>query len=52
MLGGGENLKLSVGWNTAEVGNGADRFIAAATLAKQLPKCAGNLLRWHGLITV
>lgn len=34
VLGGGENLKLSVAWDTAELGNGGDRFIAAAVLAK------------------
>ncbi len=37
VLGGGENLKISVGWNTAEVGSGGDRFISAAILAKQYP---------------
>ena len=37
ILGGGEELKLSVDWQTAEVGNGGDRFIAAAILAKQYP---------------
>ena len=37
VLGGGENLKLSVGWNTIEVGSGGDRFIAAAILAKHYP---------------
>ncbi|NOQ93318.1 MAG: YdcF family protein [Methylophaga sp.] len=37
MLGGGEELKLSVGWNTIEIGNGGDRFIATAFLAKQYP---------------
>ena len=38
VLGGGENLKISVGWNTAEVGGGGDRFIGAATLAKHYPQ--------------
>lgn len=37
VLGGGEKLKISVGWDTAEVGDGADRFIAAATLAQHYP---------------
>ncbi len=38
VLGGGENLKISVGWDTAEVGGAGDRFIAAAILAKQYPQ--------------
>jgi len=37
VLGGGENLKISVGWDTAEVGDG-DRFIGAALLAKHYPE--------------
>ena len=37
VLGGGEELKLSIGWNTIEIGNGGDRFIGAAFLAKQYP---------------
>jgi uncharacterized SAM-binding protein YcdF (DUF218 family) len=38
VLGGGEELKLSVDWNTAEMGAGGDRYIAAAILAKQYPE--------------
>ena len=37
VLGGGENLKISIAWNTAEIGGGGDRFIGAATLAKHYP---------------
>ncbi len=37
ILGGGEELKLSIGWNTIEMGNGGDRFVGAAFLAKQYP---------------
>lgn len=37
VLGGGEELKLSISWNTAEIGNAGDRFIAAAILAKHYP---------------
>lgn len=34
VLGGGEKLKQSLSWNTQELGDAADRFIAAAVLAK------------------
>jgi uncharacterized SAM-binding protein YcdF (DUF218 family) len=37
VLGGGEELKLSLDWHTAEMGNGGDRFFAAALLAKTYP---------------
>ncbi|PHS67839.1 MAG: hypothetical protein COB23_09975 [Methylophaga sp.] len=37
VLGGGEYQKLSISWNTAEIGNGGDRFIGAAVLAKYYP---------------
>jgi uncharacterized SAM-binding protein YcdF (DUF218 family) len=37
VLGGGEELKLSLDWQTAEMGNGGDRFVAAAILAKAYP---------------
>ncbi len=37
VLGGGENLKISIGWDTAEIGGAGDRFIAAAILAKHYP---------------
>lgn len=37
VLGGGEELKLSLDWHTAEMGNGGDRFLAAALLAKAYP---------------
>lgn len=33
VLGGGEELKLSLSWNTAELGQGGDRYIGAAILA-------------------
>tara|TARA_R110002050_G_scaffold57423_5_gene129265 strand:+ start:188300 stop:189109 length:810 start_codon:yes stop_codon:yes gene_type:complete len=38
ILGGGEKLKQSLSWNTPELGDAADRFIAAAVLAKHYPK--------------
>ncbi|PCJ32332.1 MAG: hypothetical protein COA90_03520 [Gammaproteobacteria bacterium] len=37
ILGGGERLKISVERHTAEVGDGGDRFIAGAILAKHYP---------------
>lgn len=37
VLGGGEKLKQSLSWLTAELGDGADRFIGAAILAKHYP---------------
>jgi len=57
VLGGGENLKISVGWDTTEVGNGGDRFIAAAILAKhysQVPVIfsgGSGLLRFDTTVT-
>lgn len=38
VLGGGEELKLSLSWHTQELGNGGDRYVAAAILAKQYPE--------------
>jgi len=37
VLGGGEELKQSMSWNSAELGNGGDRFVAAILLAKHYP---------------
>ena len=37
LLGGGEKLKQSLSWDTQELGNGGDRYIATAILAKQYP---------------
>lgn len=37
ILGGGENLKISASWQHAEMGNGADRYLAAAVLSRQYP---------------
>lgn len=34
VLGGAENLKLSSAWNSAEVGDGAERILAAAELSR------------------
>lgn len=34
ILGGGEHLKLSTSWDTAEIGSAGDRFIGAAILAQ------------------
>ncbi len=38
VLGGGEQLKSSLSWNSAELGAGGDRYIGAAILAKRYPK--------------
>ena len=38
VLGGGEDLKRSLSWQTAELGMGADRYIAAADLARTYPR--------------
>jgi uncharacterized SAM-binding protein YcdF (DUF218 family) len=38
VLGGGEDLKRSLSWNVAELGNGGDRYIGAAYLAKTYPQ--------------
>lgn len=37
ILGGGEDLKRSLSWNVAELGQGADRYTGAAELAKNYP---------------
>ncbi len=37
VLGGGEDLKASLSWQTAELGNAGDRYFAAVKLAKQYP---------------
>lgn len=37
VLGGAENLKLSAGWQRAQVGEGAERILAAAELSRRYP---------------
>lgn len=37
ILGGGEDLKASISWQTPELGSGADRYVAAAHLARNYP---------------
>lgn len=37
VLGGAENLKLSTGWQTPQVGEGAERILAAAKLSRHYP---------------
>lgn len=55
ILGGGEELKLSLSWKTAELGKGGDRYIATAALAKHYPEApvifsgGSGLLRFQGL---
>lgn len=38
LLGGGELLKLSVSWGSAQLGAGGDRYLGAAILAKHYPE--------------
>lgn len=38
VLGGGEDFKRSVSWQTAEMGRGGDRFVGAARLAGMYPR--------------
>ncbi|WP_178863701.1 YdcF family protein [Thiomicrorhabdus cannonii] len=38
VLGGGEDLKRALSWQTAELGLGGDRYIGAATLARHYPQ--------------
>jgi len=53
VLGGGEKLKQSLSWHTAELGDGGDRFIGAAVLAKYYPQApiiysgGSNLLQYQ-----
>ncbi len=38
VLGGGEQLKTSISWQSPQLGAGGDRYIAAAKLAKHYPE--------------
>lgn len=38
VLGGAENLRLSTGWQTPQVGEGAERILAAAELSREYPR--------------
>jgi uncharacterized SAM-binding protein YcdF (DUF218 family) len=49
VLGGGENLKISIGWDTNEVVDG-DRFIATAILAKHYPNAPIIFSGGNGLL--
>ena len=55
VLGGGEQLKASVSWQSAELGEGGDRYIGTAVLAKYYPEApvifsgGNNFLRLQGL---
>jgi uncharacterized SAM-binding protein YcdF (DUF218 family) len=57
VLGGGEQLKTSLSWQTAELGAGGDRYIGAAQLAKRYPTIpiiftgGNNFLRLQGIGT-
>lgn len=37
VLGGGEDLRRAISWQTPELGHGADRYVAAAHLARTYP---------------
>jgi len=55
ILGGGEQLKTSLSWGSAELGAGGDRYIGAAILAKRYPDApviftgGNNFLRLQGI---
>jgi len=57
VLGGAENLKLSLSWHSAEVGDAAERILAAAELARLYPDVpiiysgGSNLVRRQNLDT-
>lgn len=38
VLGGGEQLKTSLSWQTAQIGEAGDRYLAAAMLARHYPQ--------------
>lgn len=54
VLGGGENIKTSMSWHSAELGEGGDRYIGAGQLAQQYPLApviftgGSSLLRFQG----
>jgi len=50
ILGGGENLKQSISWGETELGNGGDRFVAAAILARQYPQAPIIFSGGNGLL--
>jgi uncharacterized SAM-binding protein YcdF (DUF218 family) len=54
VLGGGEQLKTSLSWQSAELGAGGDRYLGSAILAKRYPTApvifsgGNNLLSFQG----
>jgi uncharacterized SAM-binding protein YcdF (DUF218 family) len=54
ILGGGEKLKVSTSWQHAEMGNGGDRYLAAASLSRHYPNApiifsgGSGFLRFQG----
>jgi len=52
VLGGGEDLKRSLSWDSAETGAAGDRFIAAAVLAEHYPDIPVIFSGGSGLVQV
>jgi len=51
ILGGGEELKPSISWHSAELGQGGDRYVAASQLAKRYPDVPIIFAGGSGLLT-
>jgi uncharacterized SAM-binding protein YcdF (DUF218 family) len=52
MLGGSESLAVSLSWNTVEVGEAADRYIAMADLATHYPSAPVIFTGGSGLVSL
>ncbi len=52
MLGGSESLPVSLSWNTVEVGEAADRYIAMADLAARYPDVPVIFTGGSGLVSL
>jgi uncharacterized SAM-binding protein YcdF (DUF218 family) len=50
VLGGGEQLSVSMSWNSAELGAGGDRYLGAAILAAQYPEAPVIFAGGHNLL--
>lgn len=52
LLGGGEQLKLSVSWGSAQLGTGGDRYLGVAILAKNYPEVPVIFTGGSGLLNL
>ena len=50
VLGGGEQLSVSMSWNSAELGAGGDRYLGAAILAAQYPEAPVIFAGGHNVL--